>query len=204
MLLLFAPLLARAQAAECSAHWPCCVCLTNLCPRTRAPTAAACETCISTHATVLASSTCHCATSDFEPYCNSTKYTCDARSNRCVPAAGGEYPSAGDCLADGCGVPAPPVPPPGPPPGPIPGGLWLPPIFGSDMVLQAERSSIHGHALPGASVTITASPSRPGTCACIVLFNTRVAWPRGATPNSFRFLPVSSVQFLRSSPPHMC
>lgn len=96
------------------------------------------------------------------PYCNSTTYTCDARSNKCVPTPGGEYPTDGDCLADGCGQPRPPVPPPGPPPGPIPGHLWLPPIFADDMVLQAEASSIHGHAMPGATVTLAATPARAG------------------------------------------
>jgi sialate O-acetylesterase len=35
-------------------------------------------------------------------------------------------------------------------------------MFASDMVLQAERSSIHGHAMPGAKVTLTASPARAG------------------------------------------
>eukprot|EP00729_Bicosta_minor_P000264 gene264-8704_t len=127
------------------------------------PTAATCEACMQAHLTLLTSSTCNCVpSSDFGPYCNSTTYTCDARSDKCVPTPGGEYPTDGDCLADGCGQPRPPVPPPGPPPGPIPGHLWLPPIFADDMVLQAEASSIHGHAMPGATVTLAATPARAG------------------------------------------
>ena len=155
-------------AAECAAHWPCCVCLTNLCPRSRDPTAAACSNCTSAHLAELTSAECHCAVADVEPYCHTDRWACDAQSNRCVPRPGGGFPSSGDCLADGCGQPAPPPPPPGPPPGPTPGGLWLPPIFASDMVLQAERSSIHGHAVPGAAVTLVASPARAGFPAVVV------------------------------------
>lgn len=57
----------KTQAnAECSAHWPCCICLTNLCPRTRDPTAATCEACMQAHLTLLTSSTCNCVpSSDF-------------------------------------------------------------------------------------------------------------------------------------------
>ena len=41
------------------------------------------------------------------------------------------------------------------------------------MVLQAERSSIHGHALPGATVTLTALPARAGFPTKVVAGNNR-------------------------------
>lgn len=158
----FLPAVLANSQPQCSAHWPCCVCLTNVCPRIRHTAGAACETCTSTHLALLTSSRCHCTTADIKPYCNATAWACDVRSNRCVPTIGGQFSNAGDCLASGCGQPLPGPVPPGPPPAPIPGGLWLPNIFANDMVLQAERSSIHGHATPGALVTLTASPPRAG------------------------------------------
>ena len=162
-LLLALVITVPAVLAECADHWPCCVCLTNLCPRSRDPTNSTCQTCAATNLALLTSKTCNClSTEDFEPYCSSSRFACDVRSDRCVPRPGGRFPSAGDCIADGCNQPAPAPPKPGPPPGPVPGGLWLPPIFADNMVLQAESSSIQGHAVPGSTVTLVASPARTG------------------------------------------
>ena len=171
--------------ANCRSHEPCCICMSNVCGKHKSPMSQ-CANCTATHEALLVGPICNCEPADFIPWCETSHWGCECHhgdgSNHaataataagqptwlqparppsppncmCVPSVAGEFVSKADCVFDGCPSSKPP-----PPPGPK-GGLQVPAIFADDMVLQAESSTIHGAAPPGALVTLAALPARAG------------------------------------------
>jgi hypothetical protein len=81
--------------STCHDHNPCCVCLENVCGKSRG-SLSECEACTVKNISLMTGPICNCVEGDFDPWCRTKSWGCECNENthcKCMPSVSGSYPS---------------------------------------------------------------------------------------------------------------